>query len=119
MTSQAFGSVFSWFPYLLVIAIFLFAFSTMISWSYYGLKAWTFLFGKTKLSVYSYKLLFLLFIIIGSSVKLGAVLDFSDMMILAMAFPNIIGLLILSKEVRVDLDDYYSRLKSGVIKRFK
>tara|TARA_B100001564_G_scaffold71925_1_gene57133 strand:+ start:3357 stop:4865 length:1509 start_codon:yes stop_codon:yes gene_type:complete len=119
MTSQAFGSVFSWFPYLLVIAIFLFAFSTMISWSYYGLKAWTFLFGRTKLSVYSYKLLFLLFIIIGSSVKLGAVLDFSDMMILAMAFPNIIGLLILSKEVRVDLDDYYSRLKSGVIKRFK
>ena len=119
MTSQAFGSVFSWFPYLLVIAIFLFAFSTMISWSYYGLKAWTFLFGRTKLSVYSYKLLFLLFIIIGSSVKLGAVLDFSDMMILAMAFPNIIGLLILSKEVRIDLDDYYSRLKSGVIKRFK
>ena len=112
MTSQAFGSVFSWFPYLLVIAIFLFAFSTMISWSYYGLKAWTFLFGRTKLSVYSYKLLFLLFIIIGSSVKLGAVLDFSDMMILAMAFPNIIGLLILSKEVRVDLDDYYNRLKS-------
>jgi len=119
MTSQAFGSVFSWFPYLLVIAIFLFAFSTMISWSYYGLKAWTFLFGKTKFSEYSYKILFLLFIIVGSSVKLGAVLDFSDMMILAMAFPNIIGLLILSKEVRVDLDDYYSRLKSGVIKRFK
>ena len=119
MTSQAFGSVFSWFPYLLVVAIFLFAFSTMISWSYYGLKAWTFLFGKTKLSEYSYKVLFLLFIIVGSSVKLGAVLDFSDMMILAMAFPNIIGLLILSKEVRVDLDDYYSRLKSGVIKRFK
>ena len=119
MTSQAFGSVFSWFPYLLVIAIFLFAFSTMISWSYYGLKSWTFLFGKTKFSEYSYKILFLLFIIIGSSVKLGAVLDFSDMMILAMAFPNIIGLLILSKEVRIDLDDYHSRIKSGVIKRFK
>ncbi len=119
MTSQAFGSVFSWFPYILVVAIFLFAFSTMISWSYYGLKAWTFLFGKSKVSEYSYKLLFLIFIVIGSSVKLGAVLDFSDMMILAMAFPNIIGLLILSKEVRVDLDDYYSRLKSGVIKKFK
>ena len=67
----------------------------------------------------SFILLFLIFIVIGSSVKLGAVLDFSDMMILAMAFPNIIGLLILSKEVRVDLDDYYSRLKSGVIKKFK
>jgi AGCS family alanine or glycine:cation symporter len=119
MTSQDFGSVFSWFPYLLVIAIFLFAFSTMISWSYYGLKAWTFLFGKSKVSEYSYKLLFLIFIVIGSSVKLGAVLDFSDMMILAMAFPNIIGLLILSKEVRFDLDTYYSKLKSGAIKKFK
>ena len=119
MTSAAFGSVFSWFPYVLVFAIFLFAFSTMISWSYYGLKSWTFLFGKTKLSVYAYKFLFLVFIVIGSSVKLAAVLDFSDMMILAMAFPNIIGLLILSKEVKIDLDDYYKRLKSGVIKKFK
>jgi len=119
MTSQAFGSVFSWFPYLLVVAIFLFAFSTMISWSYYGLKAWTFLFGKSKASEYSYKLLFLIFIVIGSSVKLGAVLDFSDMMILAMAFPNIIGLLILSKEVRFDLDTYYNKLKTGAIKKFK
>jgi len=119
MTSHAFGSVFSWFPYLLVIAIFLFAFSTMISWSYYGLKSWEFLFGKSKASEYSYKLLFLIFIVIGSSVKLGAVLDFSDMMILAMAFPNIIGLLILSKEVRFDLNTYYEKLKSGEIKKFK
>jgi len=119
MTSQAFGSVFSWFPYLLVVAIFLFAFSTMVSWSYYGLKSWEFLFGKSKLSEYSYKLLFLIFIVIGSSVKLGAVLDFSDMMILAMAFPNILGLLILSKEVRLDLDTYFDKLKTGVIKKFK
>ena len=119
MTSHAFGSVFSWFPYLLVVAIFLFAFSTMISWSYYGLKSWTFLFGKSKVSEYSYKLMFLIFIVIGSSVKLGSVLDFSDMMILAMAFPNIVGLLILSKEVRFDLDSYFSRLKSGDIKKYK
>jgi len=119
MTSHAFGSVFSWFPYLLVVAIFLFAFSTMISWSYYGLKSWEFLFGKSKVSEYSYKLLFLIFIVIGSSVKLGAVLDFSDMMILAMAFPNIIGLLILSKEVKFDLNSYFSRLKSGEIKKYK
>ena len=119
MTSKAFGSVFSWFPYLLVIAIFLFAFSTMVSWSYYGLKSWEYLFGKSKLTEYSYKLLFLVFIVIGSSVSLGAVIDFSDMMILAMAFPNILGLLLLSKEVRADLDTYYSKLKSGAIKKYK
>jgi len=119
LTSSAFGSVISWFPYLLVVAIFLFAFSTMVSWSYYGLKSWEYLFGKSKLSEYSYKIIFLIFIVIGSSVSLGAVLDFSDMMILAMAFPNILGLLFLSKEVKSDLDSYFERLKSGDIKKFK
>lgn len=119
LTSQAFESVISWFPYVLVIAIFLFAFSTMISWSYYGLKSWTYLFGSSKKSELVYKLTFLIFIIVGSSVKLGAVLDFSDMMILAMAFPNILGLLILSGEVKIDLKEYLNKVKSGVIKKIK
>ncbi len=115
LTSQAFGSVISWFPYVLVVAIFLFAFSTMISWSYYGLRAWTFLLGRNKWTELSYKLIFLLFIIVGSSVSLGAVLDFSDMMILAMALPNVIGLLLLSGEVRAELKSYWSRFKKGKI----
>lgn len=119
LTSQAFESVISWFPYVLVIAIFLFAFSTMISWSYYGLKSWTYLFGSSKKSELVYKLIFLAFIIVGSSVKLGAVLDFSDMMILAMAFPNILGLLILSGEVKIDLIEYLNKVKTGVIKKVK
>jgi AGCS family alanine or glycine:cation symporter len=119
LTSQAFGSVISWFPYLLVFAIFLFAFSTMISWSYYGLKSWTYLFGDSKKSELVYKFIFLVFIVIGSSVSLGAVIDFSDMMILAMAFPNILGLLILSKEVKIDMKNYFEKIKSGAINRFK
>ena len=119
LTAQAFGSVISWFPYILTIAILLFAFSTMISWSYYGLKSWTFLFGKSKVSELTYKLLFMLFIVVGSSVSLGAVVDFSDMMILAMAFPNIIGLLIMSGEVRSDLRDYFKKIRSGEIKKYK
>ena len=119
LTSAAFSSVFPWFSLVLVVAIFLFAFSTMISWSYYGLKAWTYLFGNSKLSDYSYKLIFLIFIVIGSSVGLGAVLDFSDLMILGMAFPNILGLIILSPEVRKDMLSYFNRIKSGEIKKFK
>ena len=115
LTSDAFGTVISWFPMVLVIAIFLFAFSTMISWSYYGLKAWTFLLGENKRTELAYKFIFLIFIVIGSSVSLGAVIDFSDMMILAMAFPNILGLLLLSGEVRSDLRAYLSKLKSGEI----
>lgn len=119
LTSGAFGSVISWFPYVLVIAIFLFAFSTMISWSYYGLKGWTYLFGRSKRTELAYKLIFLVFVIIGASVSLGAVLDFSDMMILSMALPNIIGLLLLSGEVRKDLKDYFKKYKAGEILRVK
>lgn len=113
LTSDAFGSVISWFPYVLAFAVFLFAFSTMISWSYYGMRAWTYLFGRSKRSELIYKLVFLVFVVIGASISLGAVLDFSDMMILAMAFPNVIGLYILSGEVRQDLREYMNKLKKG------
>lgn len=119
LTSAAFSSVFSWFDWVLLVAIVLFAFSTMISWSYYGLKAWSYLFGNTRRSEYSYKLLFLVFVVVGSSVGLGSVLDFSDLMILGMAFPNILGLFLLSGEVRADLKAYFKGIKEGTIKRFK
>jgi AGCS family alanine or glycine:cation symporter len=119
LTSAAFSSVFPWFKFVLIVAILLFAFSTMISWSYYGLKSWTYLFGETKASEFSYKGLFLIFIVIGSASSLGAVLDFSDMMILGMAFPNILGLYFLSGEVLKDLKLYFARLKSGEIRKFK
>lgn len=113
LTSNAFRSVVSWFPLVLAAAIFLFAFSTMISWSYYGMRAWTYLFGKSKKSEYIYKGFFLIFIVLGASVSLGAVLDFSDMMILAMSFPNIIGLYFMAGEVKKDLDEYLRKLHKG------
>ncbi|RLD66462.1 MAG: amino acid carrier protein [Bacteroidetes bacterium] len=123
LTSKAFESVFSWFPYLLTFAIFLFAFSTMISWSYYGLNGFKYLFGKyiknnnTIRNIYF--AIFLSFIVVGASSSLGAVLDFADMMILSMAFPNILGLLIMAPEVAKDLKDYFRRIKSGEIKKYK
>lgn len=117
LTSDAFGSVLSWFPYVLGVAVFLFAFSTMISWSYYGMRAWTYLFGKSNRSEMVYKMLFLVFIVVGASVSLGAVLDFSDMMILAMSFPNVIGLYIMSGEVKGDLEAYWKKLKSNQLFR--
>lgn len=120
LTSAAFSSTLGdWSKYILTIAAVLFAFSTMISWSYYGLKAWTFLFGENKGAEISYKSLFVVFVVIGSSVTLGAVMDFSDMMILGMAFPNILGLLIMSGEVKNDLKDYFAKIRSGAIKKFK
>jgi len=119
LTAEAFGSVIGWFPYILTIAILLFAFSTIISWSYYGLKSWTFLFGQSRITELTYKIMLMFFVVVGSTVNLGSVLDFSDMMILAMAFPNIIGLLFLSSEVKEDLRAYLEKVKNGTIKKFK
>lgn len=114
ITSAAFASVFPWFPYLLVAAILCFAFSTMISWSYYGLNGFRFLFGRflvnfsygNRLLSILYYTLFLFFTVVGSSSSLGNVIAFSDMMVLTLAFPNIIGLLIVAPEIWHDLKEY-------------
>ena len=110
-TADAWGSVVTWFPYLLALATVLFAFSTMISWSYYGERCWGYLFGTRSTIVY--KLIFLTFIVIGAVIRLGNVIDFSDMMILGMAFPNLLGCLLLSSRVRADLRSYWDRLRAG------
>ena len=119
LTSAAFGSAFSWFPYILGLAVILFAFSTMISWSYYGLKAWTYLFGEGKGKELAFKLLFCLFVIIGAAASLGPVIDFSDAAIFAMAVVNIIGLYVLMPIVKREVNSYLARLKSGEIRKFK
>ncbi|CAM3328506.1 amino acid carrier protein [Aequorivita lipolytica] len=113
LTADAFGSVISWFPVVLAIAVFLFAFSTMVSWSYYGMRSWTYLFGRSKKGELLYKIMYLCFVVLGASVSLGAVLSFADMMILAMSFPNIIGLYILSPEIYADMNIYWEKLKKG------
>jgi AGCS family alanine or glycine:cation symporter len=111
LTSRAFGSVISWFPYLLTVAVFLFAFSTMISWSYYGLKAWTYLFGDKTWVRHAYNLLFLTCTVMGCTLSLKAVTDLGDLMILAMALPNMLALYILHSEVKVDLKQYLKEIK--------
>jgi len=118
LTSDAFESTISWFPWVLTIAVVLFAFSTMISWSYYGLKAWTFLFGENKVTDTTFKLLFMFFVVVGSSMQLGSVIDFSDAMIFAMAFPNLLGCYFLLPVVKKELDDYWADYKTGrLVKR--
>jgi AGCS family alanine or glycine:cation symporter len=118
LTSSAFESVLPWFPWVLTVAVVLFAFSTMISWSYYGLKAWTYLFGESVISDAIYKLLFLLFIVAGSSMQLGSVIGFSDAMIFAMAFPNVLGLYFLLPVVKRELDEYWADLKAGRLRKY-
>ncbi|MDQ7060033.1 MAG: alanine/glycine:cation symporter family protein [Sulfurimonas sp.] len=111
LTSAAYGTVISWFPTVLSISIFLFAFSTMISWSYYGERAWVYLFGS-KFSLV-YKLMFLSLSVIATVVSTGIMVDLSFMLMLAMAIPNIFGLFILSGDVKRQLEEYLLKLKSG------
>lgn len=115
LTSMAFDSVLPGFRYILTIAIILFAFSTMISWSYYGLQSWKFLFGRGKIADLSYKFLFLVFVVIGASATLDAVIKFSDAMILALVFPNMIGLILLFPRVKEEMNRYLDAVK-GVVK---
>lgn len=117
LTLQAFSTIGSWFPIVLVIAIFLFAFSTIISWSYYGEVSWSYLFGRS--SVLIYKLLYVVCVFIGAVVGLGAVIDFSDLSLLSMAIPNLIGCFVLSGEVANDLRSYMDRLRSGQMLTYK
>ncbi|MFT4678047.1 MAG: AGCS family alanine or glycine:cation symporter [Litorivivens sp.] len=119
LTSAAFESAIPWFPVVLSVAVILFALSTMISWSYYGLKSWTYLFGESKIANVTYKAIFCFFVVVGSAMSLGSVFDFGDIMIFAMAFPNVLGLYFLAPEIRADLKDYLARVKSGAIKKYK
>lgn len=117
LTSKAFGSEISFFPYILSAAVVLFAFSTMISWSYYGERCWTTLFGASQSM--PYRIIFLLFIVLGSISSLGNVLDFSDLMLLSMAFPNILGAVILSGKVGDRLEKYWASYKNGEFETYK
>jgi alanine or glycine:cation symporter, AGCS family len=118
LTSRAFDAAIPNFRYVLTIAVILFAFSTMISWSYYGLTAWKYLFGRSKFSDISYKLMFCIFVVVGSASSLKNVIDFSDAMILALVFPNMIGLFLLAPRVKKELNEYLA-LTSKFIKSSK
>ena len=112
LTSAAFAEYISFSGPFLAIAVVLFALSTMISWSYYGLQSWMYVFGKGKVSDLTYKLLFLLFIVIGAAGDMSSVWAFSDAMILALVFPNMIGLFILFPKVKEELTRYVDAINN-------
>ena len=117
MTAAAFDSFLPGARYVLAIGVMLFAYSTMISWSYYGERAWEYLFGSRVVLIY--RIIFVGFVFLGSIITLRNVLNFTDMLILSMAFPNIIGGIILSPQIKACLQEYWGRLQSGEMKRYK
>lgn len=115
LTSSAFASAISWFPYLLAVAVVLFAFSTSITWFYYGRRSLQYLMDVGPRADRIFKIVFLVFIVAGSSMQLGSIINFADSVILGMAIPNLIGLYILAPEVREMLGSYFARLRNGEI----
>jgi len=112
ITAAAFSEYISFSGPFLTTAVVLFAISTMISWSYYGLQSWMYIFGKSKISEMTYKILFLIFIVIGAAGDMSSVWAFSDAMILALVFPNMIGLLFLFPRVREELNSYLKAIST-------
>ncbi|MCF7821592.1 MAG: alanine:cation symporter family protein [Mariprofundaceae bacterium] len=115
LTAVAFGSVISWFPIILSISVVLFAYSTMISWSYYGERSWTYVFGERYSMLF--RLIFVGFVVLASVASAGNILDFSDLLILSMAFPNLIALYLLQGKVSDALKEYMAKLHSGELDR--
>jgi len=117
LTSEAFKNEIDFFPYVLTISVVLFAFSTIVSWSYYGERCWERLFGARSLMIY--KAIFVFAVFVGAMFDLGNVLTFSDIMILTMAFPNVLGALLLAPVVKRALGDYWRRYQANEFKKFK
>jgi AGCS family alanine or glycine:cation symporter len=111
ITSQAFAQYIPYSDLFLTIAVVLFAVSTMISWSYYGLQSWKYLFGRGQIADLTYKLLFCIFVIIGAAASMNSIWAFSDAMIFAMVFPNMIGLFFLFPIVKKQLKRYLKVIK--------
>ena len=112
ITQKAFSKYIPFSDIFLALAVFLFAISTMISWSYYGLQSWKFLFGRGKSADLTYKILFLSFVVIGAAASMDSIWAFSDAMIFAMVFPNMIGLYFLFPVVKEQLNKYLKAIKS-------
>ena len=119
MTSAAFGRNIAWSPLLIALAGILFAFSTMIAWSYYGLKGWTYLVGESRVADLGFKAVFCLFVVVGCSIQLNAVLDFSDALVFLICVPNILGLYILAPVLKRKLETYNGRLVNDQIRNYR
>ena len=115
LTSAAFATVSDWFPMILALSVVLFAYSTAISWSYYGERCWVYVFGE-RYSIL-YKSIFIGFLVVASVASASSLVDFTDLLVLGMAFPNLIGLYVLSGKVKLALEEYQARLASGELDR--
>jgi len=119
LTSRAFGSVVSWFPYVLTLAVLLFAFSTTITWAYYGAKAASFLAMEGKAVLYGFKFFYLGTAVLGCTLQLSSLMDIADALLFIMAIPNLIGVYLLMPVAKRELNNYWARKQSGQLRNYR
>ncbi|WP_309054837.1 alanine/glycine:cation symporter family protein [Streptomyces sp.] len=111
ITSDAFATVLPWFPYILTLAVMLFAISTVLTWGYYCMKAWTHLFGRSRASELTFKVLYTVFAVAGSLLTLQTLIDMADAVLFTLAVINIIGLYLLAPVVKRELNSFLAFVK--------
>ena len=117
VTSNAFETVLPGFPYVLTLAVALFALSTLITWAYYGQKAWTYLLGKSRTTERTYQIMYCVFVVVGAVLTLDAVLSFADAVLFLLALFNIIGLYLLAPVVKREAVAYREKMRSGEVSK--
>jgi AGCS family alanine or glycine:cation symporter len=110
LTTMAFsrGLLGEWGQYIIPISLLLFAFSTAISWSYYGDRAVTFLWGTPY--VRYYRMLYVLGFFAAAIIDTTIVWTFSGIAIALMTIPNIVGILLLHREMKETVTDYWATM---------
>lgn len=107
MSSAAFAQALPGGQYIVTTGLLLFAFATIIAWSYYGEKCVEFLFSGKPISIFCYRIVYILFVFLGCVTKLELVWKFADLANNLMSIPNLLALLALSPEIRRWNKDFF------------
>ena len=106
IATAAFATITPWFPALLAIAVFLFAYATVIANGFYAAEAFQYLVGHGRRRELAIKILFCCILPLGVILEMGKIVDFVDSVYFLMAVPNIIGLYLLAKPLRAEMQSY-------------
>ncbi|MCG2842543.1 alanine:cation symporter family protein [Sandaracinobacter sp. RS1-74] len=113
IATAAFATISSWFPMLLAVAVFLFAYATVIANGFYAAEACQYLFGHGRKRELAVKAAFCCILPLGVILEMGKIVDFVDSVYFLMAVPNIIGLYLLAKPLRAEMQRYFHERQLG------
>lgn len=112
ITSAAFALIAPWFPIVLTVAVFLFAYSTVIANGFYGAEGFQHLFGDGRVQEYAWKIAFCCILPLGAMLDVSEIVDFVDSVYFLMAVPNVLAVYLLAGPLKAEYDGYQQRVKA-------